>query len=241
MSLQYTVESLKLSILNGSDPKGDAAQQAIDDMLAFLQKQRDMLPRYVEFAGLTGETFTIPELIAQWIDKATCHNPFNDTTERLKYVSVCDHAERRWLAATDGFRIHAHTTDLELGVYLMVDNKLRAVNSKHVNWCGVVPVEPTPVTVGECKEIKYPASIFDDDVEIAFGWFFNGKKLTKTGKGTPYRLHPRFWNEALSFGVDPTFSIGELRQGDTENYMRRMVITWPDAFAVIIPMRPEPK
>lgn len=224
---------LKSDILNGFDPDAKNAIAAINEQIKYLEAQTYTVQRYAKFAKLLGETYTIPANVATWLDLAIEHDePFGN--EALQYVNVREHVGRTWLAATDGYRLHAYAIDLPVSVYLMVDNKLRQVASVFPEWTTIIPAAPTPVAVDEYAISEgYAAWNFLKDNLVKF----DEKRIYKRNEN--YRLNELYYKEALSLGGEPTFSLGEPITNQPEPYQRKMMIAWPDAFALIMPALPE--
>jgi len=225
---------LKAHILNGIDPDAKAAIAAINKEIEYLESQTYIMQRYAKFTKLTGETYTIPANVATWLDLATEHEELYGQKEPLQYVNVREYAHRTWLAATDGYRLHAYAVALPVGVYLMVDNKLRQVDSTFPDWTTAVPKAPTTIAVDEYAIVEpYAAwNLLKDNLVK-----FDPKRIYKRNEN--YRLSARYYKEALSLGGQPAFALGETTPNQPEPYQRKMMITWPDAFALLMPALPE--
>lgn len=237
MSIVYDshLNMLKAHILNGVDPDAKNAIAAINEQIEYLEAQTYAMQRYAKFAKLTHETYTIPANVATWLDLAIEHDEPFGNKEALQYVNVREYAGRTWLAATDGYRLHAYKeADLPVGVYLMVDNKLRQVDSNFPDWTAIVPKAPTTIAVDEYAIVEpYAAwNLLKDNLVK-----FDPKRIYKHNEN--YRLSERFYKEALSLEGQPTFALGEPTTNQPEPYQRKMLISWPDAFAMIMPANPE--
>jgi hypothetical protein len=241
MSILLTpmINNLKANILNGYDPDAKLAIAAINKEIEYLEEQTCVMRRYADFAKLAGETYTIPVHMATWLDLAVEHDAYEyppDTTRfKLQYVNVREYNDRTWLVATDGYRLHAYAVELPVGVYLMIDNKLRQVGSVFPDWTTVVPETPEPVAVDEYALLN--------DASAAWN-FLNGnlvkydpKRIYKLNEN--YRLRESYFKDALSLGGEPSFALCGITEKHPEAYQRIMMITWPAAFAVIMPMIPE--
>mgnify|MGYP001009284072 FL=1 len=241
MSILLTpmINNLKAAILNGHDPDGSEGIKSINETIEYLEQQAHVLRRYVDFIKLTGETRTIPANVAAWLDLAVKHdaNEYPPDTGQFKcqYVNVREYNGRTWLAATDGYRLHIHSTDLPSGVYLMVDNKLRQVDSKFPDWTEAMPNATEPAQIGEYAIVSDNCAAWNIDGNTLTK--FDSKRIFKLKEN--YRLCESYFKDALSFGSEPNFALAETTEKQPEPYRRRMVIAWPDAFAVIMPMTPE--
>lgn len=224
----------KAHILNGVDPDAKNAIAAINEQIEYLEAQIYTMQRYAKFAKLTGETYTIPANVAAWLDLATEHEELYGQREALQYVNVREYAGRTWLAATDGYRLHAYAVNLSVGVYLMVDNKLRQVESHFPDWTTIIPKAPTIIAVDEYAVVDSYAA-----------WNFLNGNLVKLDPKRPYklnenyRLKQRYFKDALSLGDAPSFALSEVTKKQPEPYQRKMMIAWPDAFALLMPALPE--
>jgi len=240
MSILLTpmINNLKANILNGYDPDAKLAIAAINKEIEYLEEQTCVMRRYADFAKLAGETYTIPVHMATWLDLAVEHDAYEyppDTTRfKLQYVNVREYNDRTWLVATDGYRLHAYAVDLPVGVYLMIDNKLRQVDSVFPDWTTVTP---------NAKSAQVGEYVIHADGNAA--WNIDGNVLTKYDPkriyklNENYRLCESYFKDALSLGGEPKFALAELTEKHPHPYQRIMMITWPDAFTVIMPMTPE--
>lgn len=236
------LDNLKAAILNGSDPDAKNAITAINKEIEYLKQQTYNMQRYAKFAKLTGGTYVIDAPIAAWLDLATKHDAYEYSPDnpafKLQYVNVREHAGRTWLVATDGYRLHAYEeTDLPVGVYLMVDNILRQVDSVFPDWTTIAPSASTILAVDEYAMV--------DDMYA--GWNFLNGNLVKFDPRRPYklnenyRLNKRYYRDALRLGGEPVFSLSGTSDKYPHPYQRTMQITWPNAFALIQPAMPEIK
>lgn len=241
MSILLTpmINNLKANILNGYDPDAKLAIAAINKEIEYLEEQTCVMRRYADFAKLAGETYTIPVHMATWLDLAVEHDAYEyppDTTRfKLQYVNVREYNGRPWLVATDGYRIHSYAVNLPVGVYLMVDNQLRQVDSVYPDWTEVVPKVAEPAQVGEYVVLAHGVAAWNIEGNVLTK--FDPKRIYKLNEN--YRLCASYFKDALSLGGEPAFALAGFTEKHPEPYQRIMVITWPAAFAVIMPMIPE--
>ena len=231
------VNHIKKAVIAGLDD-GTWALAELDEMIATLQATKELVRHYIEFNKLPGEVYTINPEFAAWIYKATEQDPdmlYGDMKAALQYVNVREFAGQLWLVGTDGYRLHAHQiADLEPGVYLMVENKLKKLEDKKFpDWTTAIPKEPKPVLVGEYEHS------YNEWAGLSYAIWHKGMgTLSKDCQGEIYCLNEKYWLDALSYGGEPSFVLGEPIKAQP-TYSRRMFIQWADAFACIMPTLPE--
>jgi hypothetical protein len=227
---------LKANILNGQDPDATEGIKTINKTIEHLERQTCVLHRYAEFAALTGETYIVPHNVAKWLDLAVEHLSLEGTREKLQYVNVREYNGRPMLAATDGYRLHAHNVaDMPVGTYLMVDNLLRQVDVPFPDWTAIVPKAPQLVRVEEYEILNgiYAAWTLIDNTLVKF----DPKRLFK--RNDQYRLNERYYKDALAGGGEPLFYLSEATDSHPYSYQKKFMTMWPGAFAVVLPAQPE--
>lgn len=214
--------------LENSKRAKEIAEKTIDNEIERLSRQRSMLDRYEKFAIITGETYTLPEHIATWLDKSVIVHAYNENQTKLENANVSEYNGRRWICTTDGIRLHAHVTDLPVGTYCIVGNQLRlAPEQKYPKWQEVLPVEPTTVTLEDYKPVEH-----HDDYTFA-AWKIVGTVLTTPAKDRDanYWINESFLKEAWSL---PSQEEPEYAK-DNSTYKTPLLLRWPDAMALIMP------
>jgi len=226
------MNNLKANILNGLDPDAKVAIAAINKEIEYLEAQIYAMQRCVKFARLTSEIYTIPVDVAAWLE-LTISAPAG-IKEKLQYLNVREYAGRTWLASTNGHRLHAYAINLPVGVYTMIGNKLRQVDSDYPDWTTIMPSAPAPVAIDDYAVVnEYAAWNFINGNLVKF----DPKRIYKLNEN--YRLNQRYYKEALSLGGEPQFFLSKPTEKHPAPYQRKFLITWPGAFALIQPVVPK--
>ena len=224
------------SIINASSPalasKAAAiARKEIEAEIVRLSDEMKKFDRYEKFASATGETYTIPLHVANWLELAVHPQAFNKITTKLQNVHVCEYGGRLWLSATDGCSLHAYATnDIPAGTYCMAGNRLRlAANQDYPNWTDVLPEEPTTLGVKAYKR-------HDGDDNTFALWIVKDGVLTPPNKAKDanYGMNEGYLKAALSLTEEaPEYS----KQADKN--MSPLLLRWPNAMALIMPINIE--
>lgn len=209
------------------------ASLEIRNEIARLEKTHSMLDSYLKFATLPGETYELPSNVADWLALSLISHDVTspERAVRLRFVGVSEYEGRTVAVTSDGYRIHAHTVDLPIGIYSMIRNKLRlAPLQDFIDWPAVVPTD----VIEHVYEEPFPST--ERNSILAMRWKIDGRILRTAKSETDgnYLLSRIFWQDALSISPDkPKFFAVEKMTTPS-----KALLCWPDAFACIMPMNP---
>lgn len=143
---------------------------------------------------------------------------------------MSEHDGALWICAADGFRLHAHQVEgIPVGVYCLVGNQLRAVNDRFPTWQNLIPPALRTVTMEDYLPI-------DSYGTTAAGWTLDGDVLRKptASDACNYWLNETYLSDAWTLGnEEPAYQIEVVKKSW---YKAKMLLRWPQAMAMIMPM-----
>jgi hypothetical protein len=223
------------AIMNAKDPNMEAAEwiRQLDDDISQIVAFRDSLYSVAYFATDTGDIHTIDPKIANWLHLATSKE-FSGDRAKIQKVAVSEYKGRLWIVAADGIRLHAHAiSDVATGTYAIYGNKIRlAAEQEYPNWRDIMPVAPIELDY-DCYFLVDSDDFGQDEIAT---WWIDGNVMATpaTARAANYGINFQYLHDAWSLcNTEPTYAKAAL--GNKEPLLLR----WPDAFAMIMPMRPD--
>lgn len=222
------------AILNSSRPNETANvwRGEIDNEIAILANLSDELGQYVRFASASEPTYAISDDVAEWLRLAMPPEHYQDHHPELLNVSVTKVDGKAYAVMTDGIRLHAHAVDgIPCGVYCIADNMLRlAPSQEYQDWKKIMPVDPIPMNV------DYHLLVDSDEFGLMIAtWNVVGNIMATpaTREDANYGIDIEYLSDAWTISIDePTYA-------KNADGTKPLLLRWPEAFALIMPVKPE--